>query len=239
MFICENLRIEDSLSEPTAWDGIWKQHFWEYQTDHRHAYYIVAVKRRNERRMLEIAAGSFRDMAALNRWGFFCEGVDFSLESVERARKMLSTYSDRIRKMDAACMVYCDGAFDLTFHNGFWGYFDDAKISVLAREQSRVTASRMIAIVHNAHNQSFKEKFAAWGQEDSLYRIRFFYADEIASLMRQFCRRVAVLPVGGGWVDRLIHFGLGPKAVRWAFRLYGRHQSMEARERLMCIGEVG
>lgn len=233
-----NLRTEDSFSEPTTWDGIWRQHFQEYHMwkDHRHAYYVLAVRRRQERRMLEIAAGSFRDMAMLNRRGFFCEGVDFSTESVERAREMFPVFSDRIKKMDAACMVYPDGAFDLTFHNGFWGCFDDARISVLATEQARVTASRMVAIVHNAHNHSFKEQFAVWGQEEAIYRIRFFCVDEISSLMQPFCRRVTILPLGSGRVDRLLHLDLG--AVRWAFRLYGRHQRLEASERLMCIGEV-
>ena len=158
-----NRSIEEPLFKATTWDGIWKRHFQEYQTDYRHAYSIAALRRRKERRLLEIAAGSFRDMATLNRWGFYCEGFDFSIESVGRAREILPRYSDRIKKMDAACMVYPDGAFDLTFHNGFWGYFDDRKISVLGVEQARVTASRMIAIVHNAHNESFKDQFAVWG----------------------------------------------------------------------------
>jgi len=79
-------------------------------------------RRRHERRLLEIGAGSFRDVAALNRWGVFGEGVDFSSESVERARKIQPAFSDKIKQMDAACLDYPDGAFDLTYHNGFWYY---------------------------------------------------------------------------------------------------------------------
>ncbi len=228
-----------SLSNPADWDRAWKQHFEAYQGDRRHAYYIAAVRRRSERRMLEIAAGSFRDTAALNEWGFFCEGVDYSTESVEKAREMLPALSDRIKQMDATHMDYPDRTFDLTFHNGFWGYFDEAHISVLAAEQARVTSSRMVATIHNAHNSAFKEQFAVWGEKDPIYQIRFFLADEVEHLMRRFCKRVTVVPVGGGRVDGLISRGLGPNAIRCLYRFAGRlRRSIKDSERLMCIGEV-
>ncbi len=230
--------IDHSLGEPTTWDGLWKQHFQEYQGDLRHAYYIAAMRRRKERRILEIAAGSFRDVAALNSWGFFCEGIDFSTESIERAWEMLPGLCDRIKKMDAGCLDYPDGAFDLTYHAGFWGCFDDEQIAALGAEQARVTASRMVATVHNAHNHSFREQFAAWSEKDVLFRLRFFEADEIASLMRHFCRHVTVLPVTGPRMDRLIRRGPAPGVVRWAYRLYGRCQGFENSQRLMCIGDV-
>jgi hypothetical protein len=196
------------------------------------------VRRRHEGRILEIGAGSFRDVVALNRWGYFCEGVDFSAQSVQKACEMFPQYRDRIKAMDAAHLAYPDGAFDLTLHSGLWGYFDDARILELGAEQARVTRSRMIATVHNAHNRRFKEYFVAHAKTDALYRVRFFFADEISGLMRRLCRRVVVLPVLGGRTDRWIRRGLGPGLIRWAYRLYGRHQSIEASERLMCIGEV-
>ncbi len=140
--------------------------------------------------------------------------------------------------MDATRLNYPDRTFDLTFHNGFWGYFDDARISALAAEQARVTASRMVAIVHNAYNRCFQEQFAAWSRKDPLYKIRFFFTEEIANLMRPFCRRVTTLPVGGGRMDGLISHGLGPLAFRFIYKLRGRfRQNMEDAERLMCIGE--
>ncbi len=101
-----------------------------------------------------------------------------------------------------------------------------------------MTGLRMIATVHNAHNRPFMDKFAEWGKTDPLYRVRFFYADEIASLMRRYCRQVTVLPVTGGNTDRIIRLGAGPTSVRWAYRLYGRYQRFEKFERLMCIGEL-
>ncbi len=233
-----DLRTDDALAEPEAWDVLWRKYFNEYQGDCRHAYYIASVRRRKERNILEIGAGSFRDMAILNRWGFSCEGVDFSTESVRKARELLPALSDRIKKMDAVCLDYPDKAFDLTYHNGFWSYFDDARISELAAGQARVTRLRMIATVHNAHNQAYKERFVSLAKRDPLYRIRFFYANEITSLMRHFCRNVTVLPVNGGITDRLVGLGLGLNTARWMHRLYGRYQSLDKFERLMCIGEM-
>jgi ubiquinone/menaquinone biosynthesis C-methylase UbiE len=230
---------DPSFSMPTAWDGVWDQHFQEYQGDIRHAYYVAAVRRRHEGRILEIGAGSFRDVVALNRWGYFCEGVDFSAQSVEKAHAVFPQYQDRIKSMDAAHLEYADGAFDLTLHSGLWGYFDDARILELGAEQARVTRTRMIATVHNAHNRQFREYFVVHGEIDPLYRIRFFSVDEIGDLMRRLCRRVTVLPVLGERTDRWIRRGSGPVFVRWVYRLYGRYQALETSQRLMCIGEVG
>jgi hypothetical protein len=147
------------LQNNADWDGIWRQCFGEYQSDIRHAYYVAAVRRRSETRILEIAAGSFRDMAALNRWGWSCEGIDFSAECVDKARKAFPLLVDKIRSMDAKRLDYGKGAWDLTYHNGLWGYFDDTAILELAKEQARVTQGRMIATVHNAHNRAFKSMF--------------------------------------------------------------------------------
>ncbi len=234
-----NLNADSPLSQPADWDTVWQQHFDAYQDDRRHAYYIAAVRRQRERRILEIAAGSFRDMGALNEWGIYCEGVDYSSESVQRAKEKLPVLSERIKKMDAKRLDYPNRSFDLTFHNGFWGLFDDAKIAELAAEQARVSTSRMVATVHNAHNRSFREQFAVWSRRDPLYKVRFFFSDEIENLMKPFCRRVTVLPVGGGRVDWLISRGLGPMAYRCIYRLRGCfRQNIEDGQRLMCIGEM-
>ncbi len=227
-----------SLTHPGTWDGLWARYFREYQGDCRHAFYVAAIRRRRERRILEIGAGSFRDMAALNRWGFYCEGVDFSTESVASAREMMPAFSDRIRQMDAMELDYPDGTFDLTYHAGLWVLFKDADIVRLAAEQARVTRSRMLATVHNAHNRTFREKFEAWGREDPLYRVRFFEAEEIAALMRGCCRRVTVFPVTTPRIDRLIHLGHGRNIVRLAYRFYRHYGDLQTSERLMCIGEV-
>ena len=232
--------FDDSLAESKTWDNLWRQHFREYQRDLRHAYFIRAIRRPHESRCLEIAAGSFRDTIALNRWGYYSEGIDFSRESVMKAQELYPLYNDRFKSMDAGALKYSDKAFDVTFHNGFWGFFDDQQIIKLGLEQRRVTKSRMIATVHNAHNQSFRQKFIEWGEKDPLYRVRFFTVSEITALMRQFYRRVTVLPVGGGRLDAFINRRRNPLLIRYLFwmRLYRRERRIQTSERLMCIGEI-
>ena len=231
---------DDSFAKAGTWDGAWHQHFQEYQGDFRHAYYIAAIRRRRERRVLELAAGSFRDMAALNRWGVCCEGVDFSGESVRKAADQFPTLRDRIKQMDARHLDYPDGAFDLTFHAGFWVYFDDAQIAEMAAEQARVSRYRMTATVHNAQHRGFQEYLAELAQKDRFYRVRFFHPEEIIALLQPYCRRVIVLPaMTGRRLDRSIfRRHLGPTMFRAAYQLYGRFERLETSERLLCIGEV-
>jgi hypothetical protein len=229
------------LSNKEYWDQEWPRIFDHYQQDIRHAYYIRALKRNNEKKLLEIAAGSFRDMAALNSWGISCDGIDYSTESIERAKLHFPTLKDRIHKMNAFKMDFEDKSFDLTFHNGFWGCFSDEEILELAKEQARISKYRMIATVHNAHNISFKQYFDKMKETDPLYSLRFFLVDEIVELMSSVCQKVIVVPVGKGkkyHEDRLINEG---KASRSELNIFFRQTGMKyinISERLLCIGTV-
>jgi ubiquinone/menaquinone biosynthesis C-methylase UbiE len=229
------------LVSETDWDQQWNSIFDHYQQDIRHAYYVRALKRPSETRLLEIAAGSFRDMAALCRWGISCDGVDFSGESVDRAKRQFPEIAEKIHKMDAFHLDFADAAFDLTYHNGVWVLFDDAQIFALAKEQARISKRRMIATVHNAHNVQFRQYFAKMKQTNPLYDIRFFRADEIKSIMSQVCSEVSVVPVGKAkktGEDRLIRMGFGhPYILGPMFHLVG-DRFLEQSERLLCIGEL-
>lgn len=229
------------LSSPGDWDQKWAEVFDQYQADLRHAYYIRALRRPDEQRLLEIAAGSFRDMAALNRMGVECSGADFSPESVSLAKERFPELAKRMFEMDAFGFDFPDQAFDLTYHNGFWVLFSDEEIDRLAREQARVTRSRMIVTVHNAHNSGFKAYFDRMVETDSLFNIRFFHKDEIASIMARHCKRVRVIPVGKakkGYEDTLIRLGLGQRLpLKACFALSGQ-RLLERSERLLCIGEL-
>jgi hypothetical protein len=229
------------LGDKRYWDREWVDIFDYYQQDIRHAYYIRALKRSNEKKLLEIGAGSFRDMAALCRWGIFCEGVDYSTESIERAKLQFPEFKDRIHRMDAFNFEYGDNSFDLTFHNGFWGCLSsDEEIIRVAKEQARVSKCRMIATVHNAHNIKFKQYFDERKKTDPLYSVRFFKIEEITALMHKVCPRVTIIPVGKGkksHEDTLIKLGLGhPLILKLYFKLCG-NKLLEQSERLLCIGE--
>lgn len=229
----------DRDSDPADWNAKWSGIFDHYQRDLRHAHYIRSVIEPNEKRVLEIAAGSFRDMAALRRMNIDCSGMDFSNESVVRAKAAFPQYATYIHEMSAFEMNFDDGEYDVTYHNGFWILFDDDKIKALAQEQARITKGRMIATVHNIHNQRFVDYFDKMKQNDPLYDIRFFAIDEIASLMREVCDNVHVIPVGKykrRHEDTLIRLGLThPALIRSYLKFSGLHL-LDRSERLLCIG---
>lgn len=233
------LRDLDQTSSSDGWDRKWADIFDHYQNDLRHAYYIHALLEDHDCHVLEIGAGSFRDMAELRRRGIDCEGMDFSPESVERARRQFPDMANAIHHMSAFDMPFPDKAFDVTYHNGVWVLFSDAQIKELSAEQARVTRHRMIATVHNAHNRQFVEYFECKKAEDSLYDIRFFEMDEIAELMRESCRQVTIMPVGKGkqyHEDLLIKNGVTDPATLRACLTENGLKHLESSERLMCVG---
>lgn len=67
------------------WDNEWKNIFEHYQQDLRHAYYIQAVLNSDEKKLLELGSGSFRDAAFLNKQNIDCYGVDYSTVAVQMA----------------------------------------------------------------------------------------------------------------------------------------------------------
>lgn len=235
------LRNLDPSSSSKDWDSKWADIFEHYQQDLRHAYYIQAMLDAEDRHVLEIGAGSFRDMAELRRRGVDCEGMDFSQESAQLARQQFPEFSSAIHQMSAFDMSFADNAFDVSYHNGVWVLFDDVQIKALAVEQARITRNRMIATVHNAHNRQFVEYFDRLKKDDPLYDIRFFEMDEVSSLMREVCSDVVIVPVGKGkkhHEDLLIKSGVtDPQALRACFDKSGL-KYLESSERLMCIGSV-
>ncbi len=232
--------LPERLTEASHWDTKWPSIFDKYQHDLRHAHYVRALKNSRDQSALELAAGSFRDVAALNRMGLRCDGMDFSEEAVHLARARFPALATRLNKMDAFYLPLADDAYDLTYHNGFWGLFDDADIDRLATEQARVTRRTVMATVHNAHNRQFHQYFERTRETDPLFNIRFFYEGEIEAIMRRVCTRVTVIPVGKAkkaHEDTLIRWGLGQRAIlRPYFQASGK-RLIERSERLLCIGE--
>lgn len=231
----------DPTSSSQDWDGKWTNIFDSYQQDLRHAYYIHSMLDAEERNVLEMGAGSFRDMAELRRNGINCQGMDFSQEAVQRARQKFPDFSNFIHRMSAFDMSFADNTFDVSYHNGFWVLFEDEQIKLLATEQARITQKRMIITVHNAHNSQFVEYFDQLKVDDPLYDIRFFEIDEVSALMDQVCSDLVVVPVGKGkkhHEDLLIKSGItDPKNLRIHFEESGLKHLTNS-ERLMCIGTV-
>jgi len=230
------------ITSEAQWDQRWEGIFDHYQQDIRHAHYLRALIQPDEQRFLEIAAGSFRDMAALNKWGLTCFGVDYSGTAVELAQKTYPDLKPLISRMDCFSMEFDDNFFDVSYHNGFWVLFkEDDDIKRLIAEQVRVTKKRIIATVHNAHNQSFFDYFQKLALEDDLYKIRFFEMDEIKKLMGTFCKHVQIIPVGKGkkhYEDEIIYKGDAlPESILKEFTQANLNHLCNS-ERLLCIGEL-
>lgn len=231
----------DPTSSSNDWDRKWVDIFDHYQSDLRHAYYIHAMLNEDEHRILEIAAGSFRDMTELRRRGFDCEGMDFSTESVARARQHFPEFSRAIHHASAFEMPFADQAFDVSYHNGFWVLFSDEQIRHLAAEQARISRSRIIATVHNSHNKQFVDYFEKKKANDPLYDIRFFNIDQMMELMHETCRSVEIIPVGKGkqhHEDLLIRNGVTDPATLRACLGDSGLQYLNSSERLLCIGTL-
>jgi ubiquinone/menaquinone biosynthesis C-methylase UbiE len=237
-----NGKIKIGITEKEAWNEKWKEIFDHYQQDLRHAYYIRAVLNTNEKKIIELAAGSFRDTNALNVMGINCFGCDYSSQSVLSAKKQFPLIFNKLSEQDAFNINFPDKEFDLSFHNGFWALFsDDNDILKLIQEQVRITKYRIIATVHNAHNRSFVEYFNRLKENDPLYNIRFFEIDEITELMKSVTNNIKIIPVGKGkkyYEDDLINIGLGDaKYIKKSFD-YHKMNLLETSERLLCIGEL-
>ncbi|MBD2358450.1 class I SAM-dependent methyltransferase [Tolypothrix sp. FACHB-123] len=229
------------LSNKKYWNLEWEKIFDRYQNDPRFAYYLYAVLEDNEKKILELGAGSFRDMQKLNKWGLECYGIDFSDKSVEKAKKQFPEYSDLIIQSNAFDLPFDDKYFDVSYHNGFWSCFSDNDIKLLAYEQARVTKKRMIIAVHNAHNPAFIEYFNRLKVDDPLYSARFFTISEVTSMIETCCSEIQIIPVGKGkkfYEDYLINLGLGARDnLRKCFE-YHKMDLLETSERLLCIGKV-
>lgn len=227
-------------SSQIHWDETWARVFDHYQHDLRHAYYVNALLEEEDRSVLEIAAGSFRDMALLNRLGLYCAGMDHSAVSVEMARRQFPALAGQIFQGDAFRLEgVADAAYDVSYHNGFWILFEDQAIQKLAAEQARVSRRKIIATVHNAHNPDFIDYFARMGETDPLYKIRFFEVDEMRALLAPVCRHVDIVPVGKGkkhLEDEMINRGMTSRAEMRAFFDQVGMTELRHSERLLCIG---
>ena len=185
------------LTELEWWDKEWQNIFDSYQKDTRVSYYINSLLEGNEK-VLEIAAGSFRDTNHLNNFGVDVYGCDFSNSSVQMAKEKFLNLSDRIEIMDAFNLNYGDKFFDVTYHNGFWVCFkDNEQIKKLLYEQIRVTKKMVCAIVHNKHNKNFIEYFnKKVEQGNKLFDVRFFDFEELLEIFNGHFKSVEIIPVG-------------------------------------------
>jgi hypothetical protein len=190
------MAVDNRLLDPNIWNDKWDNLFLKYQEDLRHAYYLNALLD-TDYSILEIAAGSFRDMAFLNKLGFDCYGCDFSEHSVQMAKNFFPDFSQKIFYADAKNLNKFNKSYDVTYHNGFWVLFDNNDyILQLYKVQKEITKKLLIFTVHNGHNKVFKNYFNDKMKIDNLYAIRFFEIDEIFKILNLNISEVSIYPVG-------------------------------------------
>lgn len=229
-----------SINTKEFWQSAWQRHHRAYlRTVGFQAYYLSFILKPHERRLLELGAGSFRDTARLNEWGYDCTGTDFSEESVQLAQQAFPRWASKIQMQDAAHLSFENQAFDVTFHNGFWVLFqEDEFLDQLLKEQVRVSKSRVVCTVHNALNQRQRVVFAEKAREDPLYDIRFFEPDEMRQLLQPHCREVRIYPYSVLHFNRLMKLIKQRALLKVVYLTTHRLWRIQNWERLMVVGEV-
>ena len=231
------------ITQKNEWNKKWKTIFNHYQQDLRHSYYVNSFLESSDKKVLEMGAGSFRDMANLNKLGVDCWGTDYSEEAVNLAKEFFPTINHKMFQSDAFDMnCIPDKEYDVTFHNGLWVLFNnDEDLFKLAKEQARISKNKIIVTVHNAHNKEFVSYFQKLSNNDDLYKIRFFTIDEITKILSSVCKFIEVVPVGKGkrfHEDKMINEGFYSREELKRFFDISGNQYLETSERLLCIGSI-
>ena len=236
-----NDKLEIGITDKEKWNEKWNEIFKHYQNDKRHAYYINAFIKEGVNSVLEIGAGSVRDVECLNMINVNCFGIDYSKNAVDLAKELYPKFKNKFFEGDAFNMnMFADNQFDLSYHNGFWILFNnDNDIKKLLEEQIRVTKDMVIATVQNKNNDDFVKYFDKLSIKDPLYKIRFFSIDEMIKIMSPYFKKIEIIPVGKGkkyFEDEMINKGdLCRDKLYNYFNAVGL-KHLQNSERLLCIG---
>ncbi len=98
--------MSNILSKKTFWEENWLNYFNLYQNDIRHGLYLDIILINKSFKILEIAAGSFRDVIYLNNVGYDCIGCDYSEHSIDLAKNTFQNYNNKI---------YYENAFNFSY----------------------------------------------------------------------------------------------------------------------------
>lgn len=125
------------------WESYWRGHAnleETYSTGGRLAREVLRDGPVRDRLVMEVGAGSGRDLLALARAGARGVVLDYSPASLELVRRQagLAGLPVMLVRADALSMPFRDGAFDVVFHQGLLEHFRDPL--PLLRENARVAA---------------------------------------------------------------------------------------------------
>jgi len=118
-----------------------------YPTDGRVVEHVQSQGPVQGQRILEVGAGSGRDSVRLAAAGAVAVILDYSLPSLETARRVAEREGARVLliRADALRLPFRDGAFDVVFHQGLLEHFRDPR--PLLRENVRVLAPDALLLI--------------------------------------------------------------------------------------------
>jgi ubiquinone/menaquinone biosynthesis C-methylase UbiE len=201
-------------------EGHWNR-FWReraeiddvYPTAGRVADQVLAEGPVAGRRVLEVGAGSGRDSVTLARHGARAVLLDYSMPSLEVARRVAEREGQRplLVRADALRLPFREGTFDLVFHQGLLEHFRDPM--PLLEENVRVLKPEALLLVDVPQRYhvytvlkhvliAMGKWFAGWETE--------FTIGELEGLMRR--SGVRIVRRYGEWMVPGIFY----RSVRWA-----------------------
>ena len=194
--------MSSHFQDEKFWIDQWQRKLSRYQAaPARTGLFIEHLFTNTVDTVLELGAGSCRDSVHLAKRGYRCMASDFSKETIRSLKSQLAVPGLRFSFDDARNLSFETDEFDLVFHNGLIVCFDnDDDIIAILREQRRVAKSKLLIIAHNGSNRRLVRQFTQLGENDCLYRIRFFTCEEITDLLRRAgvtYRRLRMLKFGG------------------------------------------
>lgn len=195
------------LTDKPFWEETWRRHIESYLArPPRAGHFVRTMFGRYGHSVLEIAGGSCRDSRYLAQKGWEATASDFDEKTLAYLKARFQENKPKLCYANALELPFPDATFDVTFHNGFWIYFQsDTDINRMAAEQFRVTKRAATGFLHNGRNRCLIETFARKAETDKLYAIRFFDPDEVYEILRTSGARPGSIHIYkfGGRVDQL------------------------------------
>jgi len=134
--------VAERVSTLEHWEAYWRDHAnlaETYSTGGRLVREVLADGPVDGRTVMEVGAGSGRDILELARAGAIGVVLDYSPASLELVRRQSreSGVPVHLVRADALALPFRDGTFDVVFHQGLLEHFRDPM--PLLRENTRVT----------------------------------------------------------------------------------------------------
>ena len=228
------------------WAIAWQKHLTGYLSGEPRTGIFIKYLTKKIKSSLELGCGSGRDSIYLSKKGVSAIATDYEPVVIGTLQEKFKDLDVKFCVADALNLAFPDKSFDLVFHNGLFVLFGDDEIFTMLKEQERVSRKYILILVHNKENQKLINSFAEKAPDDPVFNIRFFYRDDIDSLVEQSgikYKRKTYYKFGGKAdilnykILRFLPNILYPFRKWWTPRLY-QFQPWEKTERIGCLLEI-